>query len=206
MCVALLESHANLSVIASIDQAIPIDNCLIDYSTKMPSGEFSHAVSTMLAAMNYCEENKSKALDQDSEIRKCKFFAMRTINSFQGKIQHDLKTMIAALMGLKSELSSENFHYVFPHDLVDYLDTEVCSNSISDEVSIGSNSSSSIEENTRLDCEISNLEKILEDNDLQPTGYRSSKGARMFKIDNDTLVFLTQVESYTNRGDNFLHF
>ena len=155
----------------------------------MPSSEFSHVVSTMLVAINYYEENKSKALDQNSEIRKCRFFAIRTINIFQGKIQHDLKTMVAVLIGLKSKLSSEKFCYVFPHDLVDYLNVVVCSNDISNEVSTGSNSSSSSEEVTRLDYEICNLEKILEDNNLQPTRYRSSEGARMIKIDDNKLVF-----------------
>ena len=102
-------------------------------------------------------------------------------------------------MGLKSKLSTEKFHCIFPYDLVDYLDTEVCSNSISDEVSIGSNSSSSAKESTRLDCKISNLEKNLEDNDLQSTRYGSLKGARIFKINDNTLVLLVQVESYVNR-------
>ena len=47
----------------------------------MPSGEFSHAASTILAAMNYCKENKSNSLDKESKIRKYKFFAMRTMHS-----------------------------------------------------------------------------------------------------------------------------
>ena len=110
---AMLDSHTNLSIMTSIDQAIPVEDYLTEYTTKMSSAEMSCIASTMLAAMNYCNENKSKADDYDTDMRKSKFFAARTINAFQGKMQHEVKTMIAALMGLKSDLSSEKFFYLF---------------------------------------------------------------------------------------------
>ena len=83
---AMLDSHTNLSLMTSIDMAIPVENYLTDYTTKMSAAEMSLIASTMLDSMNYCEEHKSKTDDTDLEIRKCKFFAARTINSFQGKM------------------------------------------------------------------------------------------------------------------------
>ena len=57
------------------------------------------ATLTMLAALNYVEENKSKAENVDfDEMRNSKFLAARTINSFQGGIEHEVRTMIAALL------------------------------------------------------------------------------------------------------------
>ena len=60
---AILKSYSNLPIIVSIDQVFSIDDYLIDYSTKFPTNEFSYAASTVLKAMNYYKENKSKALN-----------------------------------------------------------------------------------------------------------------------------------------------
>ena len=51
--------------------------------TKDKEKGLERATSTMLAALNYVEENKSKAEDVDfDEMRNSKFLAARTINSF----------------------------------------------------------------------------------------------------------------------------
>ena len=71
-----------------------------------------------------------------------------------------MKLVIAILTGLKSKLLSDKFYDVYPCNLIDYLNSAVYSNNISDEVSTSSNSSLSSGENTRLDCKISNLEKF----------------------------------------------
>ena len=192
LCLAMLDSHTNLSIIASIDQAIPVEDYLTEHTTKMSSAEMSCIASTMLAAVNFCNENKSKAEDHDSDIRKSKFFASRTENSFQGKMQHEVKTIIAALMGLKSDTSSEKFQCIFPHSLVD------CIEGVENEDDILSdNNSCAFEDTLFRDCdecidnETSNLEKTLEDNILEGIGNKHSHGARFFKVDNNNIVFIT---------------
>ena len=201
MFLSMLDSHTNLSLMTSIDQAIPVEDYLTDYITKMSATEMSLIASTMLAAMNFCEEHKSKADDADSEIRKCKYFAARTITSFQGKMQHEMRTMIAALMGLKSDLSSEKFHYVFPHSFLNYLEGVSNDDYYSDEDnnSIESSLCNSINDeegksNTCIEQELENIEKNIKDTNADSEGKTRSSGARYFKIDDDNIVFLTQVE------------
>ena len=80
------------------------------------------ATSTMLAAMNHIQEVKSRATDAGTELRNNNFFAQRTINSFQGGTEHEMRTMIAALLGMKSHVSSKKFHYMFISDLVCFID------------------------------------------------------------------------------------
>ena len=67
---------------ASINQAIPADDYLTEWTTKMPAAEIPCIAFAMLAAMNYCSESKSKADDCNSNTRKSNFFAARTINLF----------------------------------------------------------------------------------------------------------------------------
>ena len=50
------------------------------------------------------------------------FFAQRTINSFQGGSENEMRIMIAELLGMKSHFSGENFHYLFIIDLVHFID------------------------------------------------------------------------------------
>ena len=45
--------------------------------------------------------------------------------------------------------------------------------------------------------------KKLEDDMLKEVSKKGSKGARMIKVDNSNIVFMTQVESYVNRGVHF---
>ena len=81
------------------------------------------ATSTMLAVLNYVEENKSKAEDVDfDEMRNSKFLAARTINSFQGGIEYEVRTTIAALLGMKSEICSDKYHYINPFDSIRFFE------------------------------------------------------------------------------------
>ena len=93
-----------------------------EYMTKDKEKGLERATSTMLAALNYIEENKSKVEDIDfDEMRNSKFLAARTINSFQGGIEYEVRTVIVALLGMKSEICSDKYHYIFPFDLIRFL-------------------------------------------------------------------------------------
>ena len=83
------------------------------------------SASTMLAAMNHAQEVKSKAENAGTNLRDRFFFAQRSINSFQGGLENEMKTMIAALLGMKSYVSIETFHYMFIHDLVAFIDEKL---------------------------------------------------------------------------------
>ena len=90
--------------------------------TKDKQKGLERATSTMLATLNYVEENKSKAEDVDfDEIRNSKFLAARTINYFQGGIEYEVRIMIASFLGMKSEICSDKYHYIFPFDLILFL-------------------------------------------------------------------------------------
>ena len=55
---------------ASIDQAIPAEDYLTECIAKIPLAKMLRIASTMLAAMNFCNENKSKASNSGTNIRK----------------------------------------------------------------------------------------------------------------------------------------
>ena len=122
MALTLLNSHANSAFMSTASHAAGAEHYIEDYMTKDKEKGLERATSTMLAALNYVEENKSKAEDVDfDEMRNSKFLAARTINSFQGGIEYELRTMIAALLGMKSKICSDKYHYVFPFDLIRFL-------------------------------------------------------------------------------------
>ena len=80
------------------------------------------AVSTMLASINHIQEVKSKAPDAGTGLRNIKFYSQRNINSFQGGPEHEMRIMIAALLGMKSHVSNEKFHYLLIINLVYFID------------------------------------------------------------------------------------
>ena len=120
--IALLDSHSNCQLLTSDDQAAPVEDYLVDYVTKESERKMKGACSIMLASMNHVQEKKSKAEDAGTELRDSKFFATRTINSIQGGTEQEIKIMIAAIIGMKSHVTSEKFRYIFPKDSVSFID------------------------------------------------------------------------------------
>ena len=82
--------------------------------------ELNCAVSFMLTAMNCIEKHKSKAINASLDTRKVKFLAWRTANNFQDRTEHELRTIIASLLGIKYHFSSESFHCVLLWDVVNH--------------------------------------------------------------------------------------
>ena len=90
--------------------------------TKNSEGGLEKAASTMLAALNHIEEYKSKALDSETDLRKSKYLAARTVNAFQGTTEFEMRMMIAALLGMKSFVRIDDFYYTFPHYYISFIE------------------------------------------------------------------------------------
>ena len=122
-------------------------------------------------------------------------------------MQHKVKTMIAALMGLKSDTPSEKFYYALPRSLVDFIEGIKCS-----EDSSSNDNSQAIEDvlfqknDKNIDDKLDKLEKILKDNKIECIEKKHSSGSRFCKVDDSNAAFVAQVESHTNRGSYFLNY
>ena len=87
----LLNSHANRIFISTASHSAGAEHYIEDYMTKDKEKVLERATSTMLAMLNYVEENKSKVGNVDFyEIRNSKFLAAITINYFQGGIEYEV--------------------------------------------------------------------------------------------------------------------
>ena len=158
----------------------------------------------MLEALNHIEEYKSKALDSETDLRKSKYLAARTINAFHRTTEFEIRMMIAALLGMKSFVSSDDFYYIFPHDYISFIEENI---DISDYnlVCIEENKSEeNIEEN--IENNIKEILKLVEEDEIDKEEFGKSKGAKMYKVNKDSIVFLTQAESYIFRGEHFKEF
>jgi hypothetical protein len=111
--------------------------------------------------------------------------------------------MASALLGNKSIVSSELFHYVFPHANVSYVNSliESDSNLCHGECAI---SSQSTDENNEYaqSCLDAVIEAVWKDDDRDEFG----GGANSYNTTDDKVVFLTQAESYHHRGPAFAHY
>ena len=198
---ALLNAHSNSAFISTSDHSAAVDEYEADYMTKDSSGGLNRAASTMLASLNYVDEHKSKAEDADSDIRKSKYLAARTINAFQGATEFESRVMIAALLGIKSFVSSDNFYYIFPHDLVSFIEenSKVNINKIL-------NIENEEELNTLEEEKENNIEEIVQlvdEEEIQNEKNTNKKGAKMYKVNDKCIVFLTQEDNYMFRGKHF---
>ena len=119
---ALLNCCTNCQLLTSSDQAGPVEDYLNGCLTKMSEMPLEGAAFTMMEAVSHINEFKSKAPNSGTELIKIKFFLQRTINSSQGGSEHEMRTMIEALLGMKSHVSSEKFHYLIISDLVSFID------------------------------------------------------------------------------------
>ena len=94
---------------------------MCQYLTKISDMRLEGAASTMLPDMDHIQEVKSRSTDARTELRFF-FLSQRTINPFQGGSEHEIGTMIAALLEMKSHVSNIIFHYSFINNLVCFID------------------------------------------------------------------------------------
>ena len=88
------------------------------------------AVPSLLAALDQIIVHRpSKAENTGSTIQTGIYLAQHTVNTFTGSHQWSMLLMASALLGNKSIISSEMFHYVFLHANVSYMDSLMDSHS-----------------------------------------------------------------------------
>ena len=197
---SMLDGHTNMQLFTTSDEARPAVDYEINYLTKESEKRLQAAASEMLAAMNHVQEVKSTADDAGKETRKSKFFAQRTINSFQGGSEHEMKTMIAAFLGMKSHVASEKFHYLFIRTFANFLENAHVKD---DDLSI-----SSAEENDFLHKEcfndkIDEVKELMDNDEITALESGASSESKIIKVSDGEFVFFSQVESCINRGKNF---
>jgi hypothetical protein len=95
---------------------------LSEYMVKEKSN-LKQAVPSLLAAFDQIIVHPSKAEDTGSIIQTGIHLAQCTINTFLGSHQWSMPLMASALLGNKSIISSELFHYVFSHANVSYVNS-----------------------------------------------------------------------------------
>ncbi len=81
------------------------------------------ALPSLLAAMDEILVHPSKADDTGTSIRTGKHLAQRTVNAFSGSHEWSMSLMASALLSNRSIVSSELFHYIFPHANVSFNDS-----------------------------------------------------------------------------------
>ncbi|KAG1693611.1 hypothetical protein DVH05_023376 [Phytophthora capsici] len=183
--------------------------------TKEKGGVKSSA-ATMLTAVRDMEKFPSVADDSGTYERQAKFLASRTVNAFTGATEWPHQLMAYALAGYRSYVSSGKFWYVFPHQLVSYIETDTGDDEMtssaqfqSDDCDHGDNIVTSEIENGEesIACGVQvQLETLINEsscgNDSDFVRSTRKAGARMFKLDKK-IFFVTSAESYRHRGSFF---
>ena len=190
----ILDLHNNASVINGEDSGEAVEQYEQSYMTK-EGAPLRQAASVMLAAMEHIEKNPSVAEDKGTDTRRGKHLASRTVNAFSGSHQWSMPLMVHALTGHVSFFTTEAFRYVFPHANVTYRDN--LENLENDE---DDGEEKPVKDN---DTFINECLDQLEKNIPRAEKSDSSGGTTSYKLSDDTIIFLSQAESYMGRGPHF---
>jgi hypothetical protein len=193
-----LQCHNNTSIITSQDVAEAVEEYAAAYMTK-EGAPLRQAAATLLAAVDHICKNVSKASDSGTIQRTGKHLAQRTLNSFAGSHQWSLPLMVYALLGHKSYNTTESFIYLFPHANVAHFHTQLQEKEQDQETTTDDNTNCPDQEGSDG---MATCEQILNDVEEFTLVGESQVQATPFKV-NDKCIFLTQAESYANRGTNF---
>jgi hypothetical protein len=116
------------SLITSTTSGEAAKEYLSEYMVK-EKANLKQAVPSLLAALDRIIAHPSKAEDTGSIIWTGIHLAQRTVNTFSGSHQESMPLMASTLLGNKSIVSSELFHYVFPHANVSFMNSLIKSDS-----------------------------------------------------------------------------
>ena len=198
----LLDSHSNSQALTSTDAGEIAEEYTVNYMTKEGAG-LKCATSMMLTAMDHIARHPSVAAHTGSVVRTGTHLATRTVNSLVGGHEWSLRLMAYALMGFVSFESSDTHWFIYPHELVAFVDKEP-------EASGDDNGNG--HDNDHGDDNIGDVENMLneiisevERDDEDSAGRKTSGkrgGTRTYNIDGK-LVFITQAESFKHRGIHF---
>ena len=114
--------------------------------------------------------------------------------------------MITALIGMRSEVTSENFHYVFPWEFASHLSnafnaSKKATNAEEKDFHCVANEEDD-EERAPIDS-LKSIVGMLDEEEASDKIKGNDKGVQAFKLDDGNVIFVTQVASYLNRGPNF---
>jgi hypothetical protein len=112
-----------VQIIPHLSQAQhPAEEYFVEYMVN-EKASLKQALPSLLAALDQIIVHHSKAEDTGSTIQTGIHLAQRTLNTFSGSHQWSMPLMASALLGNKLIISSELFHYLFPHANVSYVNS-----------------------------------------------------------------------------------
>jgi hypothetical protein len=172
----------------------------------------------MHAAFSHIQKYPSKADNTGTDVRTATHLAQRTINSMIGAQEWSMNLMTHALVGNTSHITTDSYRYFFAHANVTYCskmqhNTEKDLESNSEE---GSGSEDESDAPTQTTAAQEDPAPVGDDNDAyvdellasaltaaSATSNLYMRGHSPYKINGDETVFLSQEESYDNRGAHF---
>ena len=139
----------------------------------------------------------NKAEDTGASIQTGKHLAQRTVNAFSGSHQWSMPLMASVLLGNKSIITLELFHYIFLHANVSYVDSLLpsksnSSNDTSHDLVVFDKDSNEYAQSC-LDAVMAAISKDENYN-------KSCGGTTLYKMADGTVVLLTQADSYHHCG------
>ena len=207
----LLQCHNNAALVTGKDSGEAVEEYTVAYMTK-EGAPLRQATAVLLAAVNHISQHTSRAEDAGTVQRTGIHLAQRTLNSFVGSHQWSMPLMVYALFGFKSYATTESFIYIFPHDNVSYIDKKIVpglgkdiEQDDNDKLLDTSDDENSEKQHNNWDQSFEEMLDELEANENDPNTNSIKTGATLYKVD-DKCIFLTQAESYANRGNLFKHF
>ena len=109
-------------------------------------------------------------------------------------MQHEVKTMTAALIGLKLDMPSDKILCMFPHNLVTCIEkVETYSDSISEDKASAIEDSMFRNNEEHIEDKLDDVLKILEDENLEKAGSKHLHRATLFKVNDDNYILMIQV-------------
>jgi hypothetical protein len=161
------------------------------------------AVPSLLAALDQIIAYPSEAEDTGSVIQTGIHLAQCIMNTFSGSHHWSIPLMASALLGNKSIISSELFHYVFSHANVYYVNSllDYDSNLCHGEYAKSSHLTDEINEYAQS-CLDAVMEAVWKDDDHN----EFCGGTNSYKTTDGKVVFLTQAESCHHHGPVFAHY
>ena len=202
----LLECHNNASLITGKDSGEAVEEYTCAYMVK-EGAPLRQATAVLLAAVGHVSKYESRAKDSGTDERTGKYLAQRTLNAFIGSHQWSMPLMAYALCGFRSYTTTESFIYIFPHDNVSYINKHkpFAIQTKEDHCLHEDSENAEEEKETALHEQVSMEDFLAQIEDSAENTKEEKSGATLYKVE-DKCIFLTQAESYINRGEHFKNY
>jgi hypothetical protein len=197
----LIQCHNNTSVISGRDSGEAVEEYLTKYFAK-EAASLRQAAGVLLAAIEHIQIHPSRADDKHTLSRNSIHLAQRTVNAFSGSHQWSLPIMASALLGHRSHITSDSYRYIFPHENSKYYDFHFVHEK-NDETIQQRNGDKSYENPLFVEeC----LDALVVASENCAETIENIGGTATYRIKkHDSVVLVSQAESYLNRGPNFVN-